>query len=261
MGDRLLRNRSGRATFLCYHSIAAEGPRYLTVSADLFERQLAYLRRSGIGSGDLGALSDASGGGLDRATAFLTFDDGFRDNFETALPLLREYGFGAFVFVLPPLVDSGGALGWAEVAADLRRYPATMRSVTWEMLEEMKESCFEVGSHTLTHPHLPELSDDALREELWESRVRIKDRLGACDTLAYPFGEWSDRVAAAAADCGYRYAFSLPTRTGQRRAGAHSIPRINVDYRDRERRFKAKLSASGKRVILSPALAAVRRLR
>jgi hypothetical protein len=61
-------------------------------------------------------------------------------------------------------------------------------------------------------------------------------------------------------DCGYSYAFSLPTRTGQRHADAHSIPRINVDYRDRERRFKAKLSAVGKRVVLSPAIAAVRRL-
>ncbi|HSR94493.1 MAG TPA: polysaccharide deacetylase family protein [Solirubrobacterales bacterium] len=261
MGDRLLRNRSTRATFLCYHSIAAEGPRYLTISADLFERQLARLKRGGIRSGDLGSLAGAAAGGLDRATAFLTFDDGFRDNFETALPLLREYGFGAFVFVLPPLVDSGAALGWAEVEADLRRHPETMRSVTWQMLEEMREGGFEVGSHTLTHPHLPELDDGALREELWESRARIKERLGACDTLAYPFGEWSERVAAAAADCGYRYAFSLPTKTGQRRATTHSIPRINVDYRDRGRRFEAKLSAPGKRVILSPAVAAVRRRR
>lgn len=261
MGDRLLRNRSTRATFLCYHSIAAEGPRYLTISADLFERQLALLRRSGIRSGDLRSLAGAAGGDLDRATAFLTFDDGFRDNFETALPLLREYGFGAFVFILPPLADSGGALDWAEVAADRGRWPATMRSVTWPMVERMKEGGFEVGSHTLTHPHLPELDDEALRDELWESRARIKGRLGACDTLAYPFGEWSDRVAAAAVDCGYSYAFSLPTRTGQRDADAHSIPRINVDYRDRERRFKAKLSAVGKRVVLSPAIAAVRRLR
>lgn len=259
MGDRLLRNRSTRATFLCYHSIAAEGPRYLTISADLFERQLAYLRRGGIRSGDLGSLAEAAEGRLEGKTAFLTFDDGFRDNFDTALPLLREYGFAAFVFVLPPLVDSGAALEWAEVAADQRRYPATMRSVTWTMLEEMKEGGFEVGGHTLTHPHLPDLEDDALREELWESRARVKERLGSCDTLAYPFGEWSDRVAAAAADCGYRFAFSLPTKTGQRQATAHSIPRINVDYRDDDRRFGLKLSAAGKRTILSPAIAAARR--
>jgi peptidoglycan/xylan/chitin deacetylase (PgdA/CDA1 family) len=259
VGDHLLRNRSKRATFLCYHSIAAEGPRYLTISAELFERQLALLRRRGIRSGDARSLAAAAAGELDRATAFLTFDDGFRDNFETALPLLREYKFGAFVFVLPPLVDDGGALDWPEVADDLRRHPATMRSVTWAMLEEMKAGGFEVGSHTLTHPHLRDLDDEELHEELSESRARIKQRLGACDTLAYPFGEWSERVAAAAAECGYSYAFSLPTEDGQRRAGPLSIPRINVDFRDRERRFKAKLTAPGKRVILSPEVAALRR--
>ena len=259
MGNRLLRNRSGRATFLCYHSIAAEGPRYLAISADLFERQLAFLKRRGIASGGLSALAATASSGPGRRTVFLTFDDGFRDNFETALPLLREYGFGAFVFVLPPLVDSGGALAWSEVADDARRHPATMRSVTWEMLEQMKEGGFEIGSHTLTHPHLPQLDDVTLRDELWESRARVKERLGTCDTIAYPFGEWSARVAVAAAECGYRYGFSLPTRTGQLGAAPHSIPRINVDYRDDERRFAAKLSAPGKRIILSPAVAALRR--
>jgi peptidoglycan/xylan/chitin deacetylase (PgdA/CDA1 family) len=254
-----LRNRSSLVTFLCYHSVAPEGPRYLTVTADLFERQLDHLRRHHFRSGDLQALDEVVGGRVSGPTAFLTFDDGFRDNYETAMPLLSEYGLGAFVFVLPPLVDTGAAFEWPEVIADRRRCPSTMRSVTWEMLGEMKEKGFEVGSHTLTHAHLAEIGDVALRDELWESRARLKERLGACDTLAYPFGEWSDRVAVAAADCGYRYAFSLPTKTGQWSAAPHSIPRINIDYRDGGRRFEAKLSTLGKRLILSPAITAVRR--
>jgi len=257
---RLLRNRSRRATFLCYHSIAAAGPRYLTVTAELFERQLAELRRRGIRSGDLAALGELGAGHSIEPSAFLTFDDGFRDNYETALPLLRQYRFGAFVFVLPPLVDAGAALEWPEVAPDRQRYPMTMRSVTWAMLEEMREGGFEVGSHTLSHPHLPALGGEALREELWESRARIRARLGSCDTIAYPFGEWNPEVATAARECGYRFAFSLPTARGQWGATAHSIPRINVDYRDDEGRFGKKLSPLGKELFLSPAAASVRRL-
>lgn len=259
MSARLLRNRSRRATYLCYHSVAPEGPRYLTVTAELFERQLAALRREGYRSGDLAALAEAAAGSRIDPTAFLTFDDGFRDNYETALPLLREYGFGAFVFVLPPLLDQGGAFGWPEVAADRERFPATMRSVDWSMLEAMKEGGFEVGSHTLTHPHLPALRGEALREELSESRARIVERLGSCDTIAYPFGEWSPEVAGAARECGYRFAFSLPTARGQWGAGPHSIPRINVDFRDGEERFAGKLSPLRKRLYLSPAVALPRR--
>jgi peptidoglycan/xylan/chitin deacetylase (PgdA/CDA1 family) len=257
--DRRLRNRSKHATFLAYHSVASQGPTYLTVSAELFERQLSAIADRGLACGDLGTLEAIEAGRPVPPSVFLTFDDGFLDNYETVLPLLRERGMKAFVFVLPPLVDSGAPLRWPEVAEDAARFPETMRSVDWAMLEEMKEGAFEVGSHTLTHLHLPDLDDEELRHELWESRSRVVERLGSCDTLAYPFGEWSPRVAAAAAECGYRFAFSLPTTHGQRDAGPHSIPRVNVDYRDSERRFEAKLSPLGRRTYLAGALKAARR--
>ena len=262
MPGRSLRNRSRGAVFLCYHSIAPSGPRYLTIGAELFERQLAALRRRGFQGGDLATLAElASGDRPDRPTAFLTFDDGFRDNFETALPLLREYGMPAFVFALPPLLETGGAFEWPEMRDDLVDHAETMRSVTWSMLEQMKEGGFEVGSHTLSHSHLPRLGGEQLREELWQSRAAIKERLGSCDTLAYPFGEWSPEVAAAAAECGYRFAFTLPTVSGQRWATPLSIPRVNVDYRDEGRRFAAKLSPWGRRAFLSSAVGALRKRR
>jgi peptidoglycan/xylan/chitin deacetylase (PgdA/CDA1 family) len=259
VADRRLANRSGHATFLSYHSVAREGPTWLTVTPELFERQLTALSDRGLRCGDLAALREIADGGSVEPTVFLTFDDGFLDNYETVLPLLRERRIRAFVFILPPLVDDGAALAWPEVAEDAARHPATMRSVDWSMLGEMKEGAFEVGSHTLTHPHLPDLDDEALRNELWESRARVKGRLGSCDTVAYPFGEWTPRVAAAAAECGYSFGFSLPTAHGQRAADRLSIPRVNVDYRDSGRRFAGKLSPLGRRAYLSEALKASRR--
>lgn len=246
-----LHNRSRRAVFLCYHSVAPEGPRYLTVTPELFERQLATLRRRGMRGGEVADLEALAAGERTAPTAFLTFDDGFRDNHATVLPLLREYGLRAFCFVLPPLVDSGASLAWPEVAADQRRFGATMRSVTWPMVEEMAEGGFSIGSHGLTHAHLAELGPEELRQELSDARARIRERLGSCETLAYPFGEWSPAVEAAAAECGYRFAFTLPTRTGQRGTTPLSIPRLNVDYRDRGLRFAAKLSYPGRRLYLS----------
>jgi peptidoglycan/xylan/chitin deacetylase (PgdA/CDA1 family) len=256
--DRRLRNRSADAIFLCYHSVAPRGPRYLTVSRALFERQLDELRRRGVLSGGLSELDDLAAGRELAPTAFLTFDDGFLDNYETVMPLLRERRERAFVFVLPPLVDSGAALAWPEVAEDAQHFPETMRSVTWAMLEEMKEAGFEVGSHGLTHAHLPRLGSEQLRDELSDSRRRIAERLGACDTIAYPFGEWSPEVAAAASECGYRFAFTLPVKSGQRLASELSIPRINVDYRDQGRRLAGKISPTGRRFYLSTAIGSTR---
>jgi peptidoglycan/xylan/chitin deacetylase (PgdA/CDA1 family) len=248
----LLRNRSSRAVFLCYHSVAAEGPRYLTVSPDLFERQLALLRRQGLRGGTEADLAAAASGALAEPTVFLLFDDGFRNNHETVLPLLAEYGMRAFCFVLPPLVDSGAPLAWPEVAEDQGRYPETMLSVTWPMVEEMAARGFTIGSHGLAHPWMTKLSPERLRQELSDSRAQVKQRLGSCDSLAYPFGDWNAEVEAAAAECGYRFAFTLPNLSGQWRATPLSIPRVNVDYRDDERRFGAKLKPLGREAVLSP---------
>jgi peptidoglycan/xylan/chitin deacetylase (PgdA/CDA1 family) len=258
--DHRLRNRSGDAIFLCYHSVSPEGPPYLTVTRDLFEVQLDAIERYGFRSGDLGALADLVDGRPIPRTAFLTFDDGFLDNHETVMPLLFERGHKAFVFVLPPLVDTAGALAWPEVADYARHYSATMRSVSWEMLGEMKEAGFEVGSHGLTHAYMPQLSAEELRQELSDSRHRIAERLGSCDTVAYPFGGWSPQVAEAASACGYRFAFTLPVKIGQRSATRFTIPRINVDYRDRGPRLAAKLSPLGRRVYLSTTLGSLRTL-
>lgn len=256
---RLLRNRSGRATFLCYHSVAPRGPEYLTVDAGLFERQLDELARRRIACGGPAELAACADGSLAAPTAFLTFDDGFLDNYETVLPLLRERGLPALCFVIPPLLEDGGAFAWPEVAADRERFPETMRSIDWAQAEEMAEAGFEIGSHTLTHPRLQLLGPEQLRQELSDSRAAIRERLGRCDTLAYPFGEWSDEVAAAARECGYRFAFTLPGRQGQWRAGPHSIPRLNVDYRDEPDRFARKLTPLGKEAILSPAVTPLKR--
>lgn len=253
-----LLNRNRAAAFLCYHSVAPRGPRYLTVDQSLFEHQLDQLSRRGVVTGGIDSLRALANGGRGAPTAFLTFDDGFLDNHDTVLPLLRERALRAFVFVIPPLVDTGAALAWPEVAVDAARFPETMRSVTWPMVETMAEDCFEVGSHTLTHPHLSRLGPEELREQLWDSRCRVKERLGRCDTIAFPFGDWSPEVHDATRDCGYEFAFTLPTKVGQARADALSIPRVNVDYRDRGGRFTAKLSAPGRAVYLSSVLGTVR---
>lgn len=252
MRPRAVGNRTGRAAFLCYHSIAEGGPPFLSLSPELFERQLAALRRRGWAPGGRPTLDAlASGRRLTAPHVFLTFDDGYLDNFTSAFPLLREYGWSAMVFVLPDLVDRQAAFAWPEVRDQAAAYPHIMRSLSWPMVEEMAAAGIEFGSHTCSHAHLTELEDEGLRQELHGSRSRLRERLGRCDVLAYPFGEWDARVADAAAAAGYRYAFSVRNGRGQC-DGILSIPRVAVDHRDDGARFSLKLSRPGRRIVLSP---------
>jgi peptidoglycan/xylan/chitin deacetylase (PgdA/CDA1 family) len=238
-----LLNRSRRLACFAYHSIHADGPPVLSLAPDSFEDHLRRLRRRGFRSArlsDLEALAD--GGRPAGRMVSLTFDDGYLDNYTTALPLLREYGFSALFFVLPTFVDEGGPLDWKGVEKAHASHPDVMRSMTWPMVEEMVEAGMEFGSHTISHPRLPTLGDEELAQELLDSRRRMIDRLGQCDSLAYPFGNWDARVERAAAAAGYRFAFTLPF-VSQRAGSPLSIPRIAMDHRDDGRRFALKLSA------------------
>jgi peptidoglycan/xylan/chitin deacetylase (PgdA/CDA1 family) len=255
-----LRNRSAGAVFLAYHSIAEDGPPFTSITPAAFERHLATLARLGYASGGSAELERlARGERMRERLAFLTFDDGYLDNGEIARPLLEAHGFRGTFFVLPPFVDDGAALSWPRVEDRVREHPAVMRSLTWATVEEMAGSGHEIGSHTLTHPTLTELGDEELRQELLDSRRRIEARTGRCDSLAYPFGLWSPRVAGAAADAGYSFAFTLPFG-GQPDAGPLCIPRIAVDHRDDERRFRLKLRPAYRAFLLSRLKPAARRL-
>ena len=76
--------------------------------------------------------------------------------------------------------------------------------MTWDELRSVVDRGFEVGSHTASHPHLPELTDSELDDELRRSKERLEDELERpCHYLAYPFGEQSPRVRAAARAAGY----------------------------------------------------------
>jgi peptidoglycan/xylan/chitin deacetylase (PgdA/CDA1 family) len=247
-----LRGRSRRAVFLGYHSVAEDGPPYLSLTPRTFEHQLDLLLRKGFRSGSRSDLERlARGERLPGRRAFLTFDDGFLDTVTTALPRMAARGYTGIAFVLSRHLESGAPLDWPEVAGEAARRPGLMRSLDWPMAGALAEAGWEIGSHGLTHARLTALGDEALREELLDSRRAIAGRLGRCDLLAYPFGAWDRRVAEAAAAAGYAFAFSLPFGR-QLRATPMSIPRVTVDDRDVSWRFRAKLSPAGRVALFSP---------
>jgi peptidoglycan/xylan/chitin deacetylase (PgdA/CDA1 family) len=256
----LLCNRSRAAVFLCYHSVADHGPPFTSVREEAFEQHLRMLSRLGFRSGGRDDLERmARGQRLDGKLVFLTFDDGYVDNYATARPLLDAHGFSALLFILPPRVDRGDALDWPRVERRAAAYPDVMRSLTWPMVESMAEAGHEFGSHTLSHPMLTQLGDEELRQELLDSRARIKERLGRCDSIAYPFGVWDRRVAEAAAEAGYSSGFTLPYGS-QTSADRLSIPRISVDHRDDEARFRRKLGPAYRALALTPCRPFARRV-
>jgi len=207
----LFRRRSRRRlTVLAYHAVT---------DARRFERQLDLIARVGRPVALDGVLAAAAGEReLPPAALLVTFDDGDRSVLEVALPLLRERGIPAVVFVVAGLLDGDAPPWWREaegleaaggtcsalpgrlgrrLVAALKRLPdeerrlaiAELRSTAGgaappepqlrtQELATLEAAGLEIGSHTLSHPCLPRCPDATVTEEIESAHARLTAALG-----------------------------------------------------------------------------------
>jgi peptidoglycan/xylan/chitin deacetylase (PgdA/CDA1 family) len=187
---------------LCYHAVSRDWEHELAVRPDQLERHAARLRRRGYRGATFTDVLTGPGPG--RWVAF-TFDDAQRSVWELARPILDAAGFPATIFVPTEFPDTDVPARWdgLEAIAD-SPHADELRPMTWAQLREAADAGWELGSHTHTHPHLRELDDPALRDELVRSREILEDQIERpCRAVAYPYGEVDYRVTEAARDAGY----------------------------------------------------------
>jgi peptidoglycan/xylan/chitin deacetylase (PgdA/CDA1 family) len=205
------RRAASGVPILMYHKVG-EPPRAsklkkLWVSVADFRGQMAYLLDHGYHPttlAELAAVVDAGRPVSDKAVV-ITFDDGYRNNHETAFPVLREFGFRAVLFVVVNAV--GGDNFWHDASVETR-----IPMLSWDEVRDFQGAGWEIGSHTLGHPRLSKLSPEALRRELTESREELGRRLGKPPvSFANPYGDASDDplVRDAIRAAGYRWAVSV----------------------------------------------------
>ena len=227
---------------LCYHSVSDRWDHELAVTERAFERHLrAMLRRRFRPVG-----ADAAIAGRGRLF-HVTFDDAYRD-IAGALDVLERVGARATIFPATSFADVGRPLAVPELRDEVAAHPDRLATMDWDELRDLVARGFEIGSHTVSHPHLPRLTDAELETELLDARLRCEDELGtACRYLSYPYGEHDDRVRAAARRAGYTAAFAL--HGDGPRDDPFAVPR--VDFYRSDSRVRAAVKTSSARYILS----------
>jgi peptidoglycan/xylan/chitin deacetylase (PgdA/CDA1 family) len=224
-----------RPLVLCYHALSDSWSHQLSVRPEAFEQLLRSLHRRGF----RGVGAEAALEGADRGL-HVTFDDAFR-SVVNALGILEELRVPATVFACAAYADEGRPLDVPEVAAETQAYPEELSTMDWDELRSIVERGVEIGSHTVSHPHLPELSDAEIDIELADSRARLEDGLGRpCRFLAYPYGEHDARVRASAQRAGYRAAFALAGSAVSR--DPFALPRVDIYRRDNALTTRLKTS-------------------
>ncbi len=234
---RTLTRLARRPPILMYHGVGgvSEDPFDLFVSSERFAEQMLALRLLGLRGVSLGELGDALTRSEADGLVGLTFDDGYREVLSSAAPILERYGFTATMFAVSSLI--GGDNVWDP--------PPRRQLMSESDLRDLIARGWEIGSHSATHPRLPELDAEDLHHEVCASRTRLSDVLGVeprC--FCYPYGSVDAETVRAVRNAGYAYACAVLRIPGLPTVLA--MPRIGVTQKDWGLRFVAKLFLRGR---------------
>ncbi len=223
-----------RAVVLYYHRIGEADT--LTRSPQQFREDLAYLRRK-YECLNLRELSErlSSNKPLRKRLAVVTFDDGYRDNFTTAAPLLNESGISATFFVSTGFVGTERkffhdlrALTEAADDNESTRFP----KLTWDDLREMQAMGFEIGSHTVNHTNMGQSAAATVEYEITESLKMLQAELGEqASAFSFPWGkpeDISDFAVDVVKQTGYYAAVSAYGGVNSRGENLFRIRRLDV---------------------------------
>ncbi len=216
---------------LNYHSIGVEPGNTYVLHPDMFARQMDYLAAqhyTPLTLGDFARIIEKKQPSPERPV-LLTFDDGYANNAEVAMPILQRHGFPATLFLSPGFIGQPGYLSWPQV-------------------QELSAAGWDIAPHSVTHRHLPQLSIEQQREEITESRRRIAHALGrSADVFAYPFGEYNEDTIKILKKAAYRYAFTTKEGYATSKQSPYELSRIVVHGEDDLATWVQKLVNSGRR--------------
>jgi peptidoglycan/xylan/chitin deacetylase (PgdA/CDA1 family) len=187
--------RTARVPILMYHYISSPPAgadiyrRDLSVTPARFESHLEYLKAAGYRTITLDDLAYYLSGGrsLPERSVILTFDDGYRDQYENAYPLLVKYGMVGHFFLITDFINAGRA-----------------EYLTWPQVEEMAAHGQRFGSHSRDHPSLSARSDAYLVWQALGGLESIQERLGYHPRwISYPSGAYDERTVAVYRSANY----------------------------------------------------------
>lgn len=229
------------AVVLMYHRINDVLPAgELVVPAVKFRRQMEYLKQycSVIGIEELtNPVSKAKPfqdsvdvPRLRLKKVVVTFDDGYRDNYLNAYPILKELGLPAMIFL------TTGYIGTLKKRPRYKDVPWRRDYLNWREVKEMAKCGIEFGAHTVSHPHLSQLGPKEQKREIEESVRKI-----GIKAFCYPYGEYNKDTMKILKELGVEMAFTVQPGINQKNTDPLKIKRIGISGLDSMAVFKSKI--------------------
>jgi len=217
---------------LMYHKVNDLTPNPTTVPTEVFAEQMSLLAGLGYVPVSLDEVRDhyLLGAKLPKGAVLITFDDGYLDNLENALPVLRRHGYPAVLFVPIGFLDDGRPLPHEEL---LRTLGVLNETLDWDQLAELEAGGVRIESHGIGHWPLSDLDPAEATREIALSKLRLEDRLGReVQAFAFVKGSQADyrpEHASLVYQAGYKLAFTSVSGANGPRTDRFRLRRYNIE--------------------------------
>jgi len=222
-----------RVPILTYHSIDETGS-IISTSPDHFRSQMLHLQNKQF---NIISLKDivtyiCENSTLPSKSVVITFDDGFKNFYSVAFPILKRYGFTATIFLVPGYCGKNNK--WD---GQLKGIPV-LDLLGWDEIQEMAVNGMDFGAHTMHHPDLSEVSTEQAYDEITESKSLMQKYLGKdVSFFAYPYGNQSKKIQKIV-EKQFLGACSTELDFLTLNSNIHSMPRIDMYYFSKNNFFK-----------------------
>ncbi|MGL5778738.1 polysaccharide deacetylase family protein [Cetobacterium sp.] len=240
----IVKKKKYEMSVIMYHRVikdeSEKGVHGTYVTVEQFEEQMKYLKKKGyetVTFKDLLNNRYKQRFDKDKKWIMLTFDDGYKDNYENAFPILKKYQFKGIIYVLDGIeynkwdVDNPGN--------PEKRFTL----MNQEELLEMQNYGIEFGGHTSTHPRLADLSIENVKSEIINSKSNIEKIIGReLLSFAYPYGSLNEEVKRIPQEAGYKFAVATDSGSIVFSDDLFEIRRIGIFPTNNLFNFKRKVS-------------------
>lgn len=203
----------------------------MTTPVEIFDIQMKCLKDSGyrtVSARDVSGIlrSEAK---IPPRTVSITFDDGYKDNFRNAFPVLRKYGFAGTIFITAKFIN--------ETEHGNPDY------LNWDEITEMRRSgVFTFECHSLSHKNLALLNKSELVNEIKGAKDILEDRLNeSISTFAYPYGwqnSFNQKVIDAVKEAGFLSSFTGIYGENTKHTDPFRLKRLRVSWLDDPEEFQ-----------------------
>lgn len=212
---------------LMYHQIALPAPkgtpfRALTVHPKDFQRQMTWLKRLGYTGLSMRDLMPYLNGEKTGKVVGITFDDGYQNVLQNAIPILNQLGFSSTNYIVSN--QFSGSNYWDQD----KGVPAS-RLMSLQELQQWVKSGHEIGSHTLDHVHLDQLDNQSAQQQIQQSKHDLESSLQVeVSAFCYPYGSKNPQIADWVRQSGYINATTTDRGLALASDDLMNLPRVTV---------------------------------